>query len=44
LGAFPEGEFVAEEKVSLALNVELVDEAEETQTPIRLSSMPPGRW
>jgi hypothetical protein len=27
-----------------ALNVELVNEAEEARTPIRLSSMPPGRW
>ncbi len=32
------------EKTLCALNVELVNEAEEVKTPIRLSSMPPGRW
>ena len=32
------------EKTLCALNVELVNEAEEARTPIRLSSMPPGSW
>jgi hypothetical protein len=32
------------EKTLRALNVELVNEEEEVKTPIRLSSMPPGRW
>jgi hypothetical protein len=43
VGAFLSGGFVAEEKESLALNVELVNDVEEVRTPIRLSSMPPGR-
>jgi hypothetical protein len=30
------------DKTLCALNVELVNEVEEAQTPIRLSSLPPG--
>ena len=32
------------EKTLRALNVELVNEAEEVRTPVRLSSMPPRGW
>jgi hypothetical protein len=33
---------MAEEKASLGSKMELVNETEEAQTPIRLSSPPPG--
>jgi hypothetical protein len=32
------------EKTLCALNVELVNEADEARTPLRLSSMPPAGW